>query len=252
MWKLHVLLLVSCLPASARAAGWDLQFAEPYVLDRDVSVLDLDLDSWEAGAISGLKARGVTTLCYVSVGTLEDYREDSASFPAAVVGKSWPDWPDEKFLDVRQLDVLLPPMRARFERCRAKGFDAVEGDNQDVNWADSGFKISADDQIAYSKALAGIAHDLSLKMGQKNAPDLVPTLVSTMDFIVTEDCFADGWCNDVLPYRHAAKPVYAIEYTDTKVDFAKACAYGRKTGINFILKDRDLNGRTYQACEKGD
>ena len=61
-------------------------------------------------------------ICYIDVGTAENWRSDYSSFPASVMGSS-NGWPGERWLDIRQLAVLEPIMTARFQMCREKGFD---------------------------------------------------------------------------------------------------------------------------------
>jgi len=117
---------------TATQSYWDWQLGEPLNLSRDVRVLDVDPDTITAAEVAQMKARGVLMICYVSIGTVENYRSDVAAFPASVVGRTYGDWPDEKFLDIRQHDVLLPIMTARFQRCKDMGFDAIEPDNMDV------------------------------------------------------------------------------------------------------------------------
>ena len=251
LWGLGALLSL-CLPVAASAqmapgAIWDWQLSGPFDLSRSVAVYDLDPDNHSATEIAVLKARGVTPVCYVSVGTVEDWRDDVAAFPAEVVGRVYGDWPDEKFLDLRRRDVLLPIMQARFARCRDMGFAAIEPDNQDVYDNDSGFDISAEDTVVYLSALADLAHGMGLMIGQKNVPDLTRALVSKMDFVITEGCFVDGWCDAVSAYAAVGKPIFAAEYTDTPVRFAAACAYGAEKGVSFILKDRDLTD-ALQTC----
>jgi hypothetical protein len=231
-----------CVPDAAvsRGPSWDWQLTDPYDLTRDVAVMDLDPGNHTKADIVALNARGITTICYVSVGTIEDWREDVPAFPASVIGRTYGDWPDEQFLDIRQRDILVPLMQARFQRCKDMGFVAIEPDNQDVHSNDSGLPISEADTVAYLNALADMAHGLGLQIGQKNVPELTSSLIAKMDFIVTEGCHIDGWCDDVLAYALAGKPIYAAEYTDTRVNFAAACAYGKANDVSFILKDRDL------------
>jgi hypothetical protein len=238
-----------CIPdvAVSRGPSWDWQLTDPYDLNRDVAVMDLDPGNHTKADIAALNARGITTICYVSVGTLEDWREDVPTFPAGVIGRTYGDWPDERFLDIRQRDVLIPLMQARFERCKDMGFAAIEPDNQDVHSNDSGLPISEADTIAYLNALADVAHGMGLQIGQKNVSELTSDLINTMDFVVTEGCHVDGWCDDVLAYARAGKPIYAAEYTDSRVDFAEACAYGDANNVSFILKDRDLTA-ALQTC----
>lgn len=245
--SLAVMLCASAVPA---AESWDWQLSEPYDLQSNAKILDIDPDNHSAAEIAALKAAGHTVICYVSVGTVESYRDDIHAFPASVVGKVYEDWPDEKFLDIRRKNILLPIMRARFQRCADLGFDAIEPDNQDVHDNDSGFDVTAEDTLAYLRALADMAHGMGLKIGQKNIPELTDALLGDLDFVITEGCFAAGWCAQVLPYAKAGKPIYAAEYTDTSVDFAAACDWGRDRGLSFILKDRDLT-KYLQTCPEG-
>jgi hypothetical protein len=244
--KINVIFfgLVALVSVAAAAplpgASWDWQLGETIDPPAGIQVFDAEPDSVTREQIMALNEAGIYTICYVSTGTIEDYRDDVNAFPASVVGKTYGDWPDEKFLDIRAIDVLLPLMQARFERCRDLGFQAIEPDNQDSHDNDTGFDISSPDVIAYLKALATLAHDQGMEIGQKNISDLTDQLVGIMDFVVTEDCFFDGWCDEVLPYIAAGKPVFDAEYTDTGVDFAAACAYEAEHKVSMILKDRDL------------
>lgn len=235
----------SMLPTIAHAFSvgdrWDWQLSEPLDLNRDVEVLDLHPDLVSKTQMASLNRRGIKTICYVSVGTVERSSHDKNAFPAQVVGKAYEDWPKEKFLDVRQLDILVPLMRARFERCKALGFDAIEPDNMDVHDNDSGFDIDADDTLAYVRALARTAHELEMKIGQKNVADLTSELVSYLDFVITESCFQNDWCQDVAAYPQAGKPVFDAEYSDRPIDFDKACKTVKTLNISMILKDRDLH-----------
>ncbi len=61
-------------------------------------------------------------------------------------------------MDIRNLSVLGPIMRSRLDMCKNKGFDAVEFDNVDGYTNNSGFPLTASDQIAYNTFLAEEAH----------------------------------------------------------------------------------------------
>ncbi len=238
---------IGCLvmaPATALAFSvgdnWDWQLTEPTDLDRAVDVLDLHPDLVDAEELATLREKGIETICYVSIGTLEKGSSDEGSFPPDIIGKTYKDWPDERFLDIRGLDVLLPIMKKRFQACRDMGFDAVEPDNMDIHDNDSGFAVTADDVVAYVGKLAEVAHDLGLKIGQKNVSDLTGRMIGHMDFAITESCFQDGWCDEVSAYVDAGKPVFDAEYTDRPIDFAAACETAKTKRISMILKDRDL------------
>lgn len=227
--------------------SWDWQLTEPIDLERKVEVLDLHPDLVDADAMRALQARGAKTICYVSVGTLEKTSPDRDRFPKEVVGKVYGDWPDERFLDIRRLDVLLPLMKARFLACKALGFDAVEPDNMDVHENESGFPISEEHVASYVLALAKIAHEAGLAIGQKNVPELTGRFVGTLDFAIAESCFQDGWCEELAPYVAAGKAVFDAEYLDRPLDLAAACRVARALDISMIVKDRDLT-RESRAC----
>jgi hypothetical protein len=235
-------LLLAPVPAFAFSVGdsWDWQLTEPADLNRSVQVLDLHPDLVTPEDLAALKTKGIKTICYVSVGTLERTSPDRADFPQEVVGKTYDDWPDEKFLDIRRLDILLPLMTARFESCKAMGFDAIEPDNMDVHDNDSGFPVTVGHTVAYVRLLAATARGMGLMIGQKNVPDLTEDLFDAFDFAIAESCYQDRSCKSYVAYVEAGKPVFDAEYTDRPIHFSKACAIGRKYGISMILKDRDL------------
>lgn len=235
-------LLLAVAPALAFSVGdrWDWQLTEPADLNRDVDVLDLHPDLVTPEDLAVLKARGIMTICYVSVGTLERTAPDRRDFPKEVIGNTYEDWPDERFLDIRRLDLLLPLMKARFEACKAMGFDAIEPDNLDVHDNDSGFEVSATHVVAYARLLAATAEGMGLKIGQKNVSDLTEELVDTFDFAIAESCYQDRTCKFYESYGRAGKPVFDAEYTDRPIHFTEACQIAEKYGLSMILKDRAL------------
>ncbi len=46
-----------------------------------------------------------------------------------MLGKEYEGFPEERWLDIRRIDLLAPILRARIDACRAKGFDGVDPDN---------------------------------------------------------------------------------------------------------------------------
>lgn len=209
-------------------------------IDPELSVDVFDID-WEesAATVEALHRAGKKVVCYVSVGSWEDWRPDADDFPPAVVGNEYPGWPGEKFVDIRA-QALREIMAKRFDTCAEKGFDAVEPDNMDVFSSDSGFGLTERDGIDYAEWMAEQCHARSLAIVQKNAPEITESIESLYDGALTEDCYADGnWCSDMQPYIDADKPVFACEY-DSDI-FADACAWGTPRTYSFILKDLDLD-----------
>lgn len=238
-------LLVLPIDAHAFSIGdsWDWQLTGPADLNRSVKVLALHPDLVSKNDLTALGERGIKTICYVSVGTLERTAPDRGDFPKEVIGNTYEDWPDERFLDIRRLTILQPLMAARFEACRDKGFDAIEADNMDVHDNDSGFPIMARNTVAYVRLLAATAEGLGLKIAQKNVPDLTEDLVDTFDFAITESCYQDRSCKAYTSYSDAGKPVFNAEYTDKPIHFSRACRIAEKYGISMILKNRDLTSQ---------
>jgi hypothetical protein len=226
-------------PAPGLTWQWHLSDT-PVDLSVDAQVYDIDLFDNDASVVKTLHDQSCKVICYISVGSREDGRPDAGQFPPEVLGKDYEGWPGEKWLDVRRIDLLAPIMRLRLDLCKAKGFDAVEPDNIEIHDNDTGFPITYSDQLAYAHWLADEAHARGLAIGLKNAPDMVADSLPFFDFAITEDCFDQGWCDQVLPFITAGKPVFAAEYTDTGVDFNAACTWGRQHNINFILKNRIL------------
>lgn len=204
-------------------ARFDVQLESPRP-DRalPVDVLELDLDETSAATVRSLKARGVRLVCYFSAGTYETFRPDAEAYEAlrrkGVVGKPLADFADEFWLDVRRLDELGPILRARMERCRRKGFDAIDPDNVDAyaqGRSTTGFPLTAADQLAFNRWLARTAHGLGLGAALKNDLEQVDELAGDFDFAVNESCFRYGECGLYGPLRSRSKAVFVIEYRST-------------------------------------
>jgi hypothetical protein len=224
---------------------WQLDSTEPD-LSPEVTVFDLDYET-DPALIAQLKQKGIYTICYISVGSWEDWRPDADQFPRELLGKRYQGWQGERWLDIRRLDLLAPLLQARMDQCQQSGFDALEPDNMELTGNPTGFPITNADQLVFAQWLAKEAHARGLAIGQKNTPEMTADLVDLFDFAISEDCFAEGWCSDLLPYTQVGKAVFSAEYTDTDVDFEAACLWGEVTNFSFILKNRDL-GDWLQSC----
>ncbi len=208
-----------------------------------VQVFDIDWEV-EASTVQSLHAAGKKVICYVSVGSWEEWRPDAAQFPDTVIGKDYPGWPGEKFVDIRA-QALRDIMAKRLDVCRQKGFDAVEPDNMDVFEADSGFPLTRADGIDYAQWLAEQSHRRGMAIVQKNASSIVRDIRASYDGALTEDCYDGGWCADMQPYLDHNQPVFACEYASAI--FSAACTWGQAKKYSFILKKEDL-GAWIQLC----
>jgi hypothetical protein len=231
--------------------SWQWQLTDlPIDQSFDVDVYDIDLFDNDASTVAALHAQGRIVLCYISVGSWEDWRPDADQFPSEVLGNDYEGWPGERWLNIRRIDLLTPIMRARLDLCRDKGFDGVEPDNVDGYTNDTGFPLTYQDQLTYNTWLAGEAHARGLSIGLKNDEAQAADLVSYFDWAMTEDCFADAWCEEMAPFTSAGKAIFAAEYTDqfTAGQFLNlVCPQAKALSLDVILKDRDLDAWR-QAC----
>lgn len=230
-------------PTSATTFDWyldDLQDGDSF----NAEVVDVDAFTTSAAQVAQLHAQGKKVIAYISVGTIEDDRPDVSLLPKAVIGKKYPEWPHEKWLDIRQLDKLKPWLNSRFNMILSKGFDAVEPDNLDSYDNETGFAITIEDTKKYCDLLISLAHTNGLGIGQKNVPDLTIVYSAKFDWVLTEDAFKQGWQEQLKPYSVLNKPVFAVEYTDetSQSTFASTvCAQAKMLGYFAILKKRELD-----------
>lgn len=224
---------------------WQWQLTDPPIDPSfDVDMYDIDMFDNDASTVAALHAEGRKVFCYVSVGSWEDWRPDAYQFPESVIGNDYEGWPDEKWLDIRQIDLLAPIIRARFDLCKAKGFDGIEPDNIDGFTNDTGFPLTYQDQLEYNIWLADEAHARGLSIGLKNDDDQAEDLWSYFDWAMTEDCFVDDWCHEMEPFIAAGKAVFAAEYTDqmsTWEFWSEVCPEAEAKAFSVILKNRDLD-----------
>lgn len=221
---------------------WQLQGA----VKNTRSVAAYDIDGFEngAGEVAALHAQGKHAICYIDVGTSENFRPDYSSFPASVKGRS-NGWPGERWLDIRQLGVLEPIMQARFQICREKGFDAVEPDNIEGYANKSGFPLTAHQQLTYNEWVAGAVHGLGMAVLQKNDGEQVTQLEPYFDGALDEQCNQYHECGDFQPYLTAGKPVLNAEY---QLSTSRFCAADNAAGMMGARYSLSLNGATFKPC----
>jgi hypothetical protein len=192
--------------------------------------------------VAQLHAMGRKAVCYVDVGTWENWRPDAKEFPKSVLGKPDGGWPGERWLDIRQTAVLEPIMAARMQLCKKKGFDAVDPDNLDGYENNTGFKLTYAEQLTYDTWVAAEAHSVGLTAAQKGDNDMVGDLNKVFDYAVVEQCWTQGWCDQFQVYTARNALVVDVEYGLPERTFTqKACPATAKFRENAILKHLSLN-----------
>lgn len=255
--RVAVLLIAAALGASASASAapsrrwhppagltwyWQLQGA----IDNRHAVAAYDVDGFDTGAaeVARLHRLGRHVICYIDVGTWENWRPDARNFPASVRGRP-NGWPGERWLDIRSSIVRRLMSRRIHRQCRGKGFDGLEPDNIDEYQTNSGFPITAADQLSYNEWVARQAHSLGLAVLQKNDPDQAATLERYFDGALAEQCNQYLECSAFRPYLNAGKPVLDAEYSLSRRAF---CRRDARLGILAARYNLALDGHRFAPC----
>jgi hypothetical protein len=228
----------------SKGQSWQWQLVGEVDVTVDAEVFDVDLFETSAATVQALHDRGRKVICYFSAGSWEPYRPDSSAFPESIKGGTVDGWPDERWLDIRQLEVLRPLLVARLDLCAQKGFDGVEPDWLDSFQQDTGFPISAEQQLTFNRTLADLAHQRGLAIGLKNDVDQAAELADVFDFVVNEQCAEYGECERYAPFLDRGKPVFHAEYDLATSEF---CGVSRRLGLSSIRKKLDL-GAWRETC----
>jgi hypothetical protein len=236
------------LPAPTTAPWqWQLQGR----IDTSVPAGVYEIDGFDAPAssVAALHAQGRKVICYIDVGSWEDWRPDAGDFPKSVLGRRYVGYDDsERWLDIRRIDLLAPIMLKRFQMCASKGFDAVEADNVngfDVPKPGTGFPLRARHQLRFNRWVAKSVHDLGMSVALKNDGPQAADLVGDFDMAVVESCFEFDECGDYRVFVKAGKAVFAAEYEIEPKEF---CAKARKLRFSAIRKGDDLRAKPWRPC----
>jgi hypothetical protein len=210
----------------------------------DIDPYNNDGTALNSDAVTAIHAQGAHAVCYVDAGTWGNWRPDQAAYPSSVLGAS-NGWPGEKWLDIRRTDVLMPIIDARVAKCVAAGFDAVEFDNVDGYTNETGFPLTASDQLPFNEALAADAHSHGLAVGLKNDLDQLTDLQSQFDFAINEQCAQYQECDAYAAWLAAGKAVVEVEYRGSVSRF---CADAALHGRDAIKKRKSLKATPYKPC----
>ncbi|WP_280691061.1 endo alpha-1,4 polygalactosaminidase [Kitasatospora sp. GAS204B] len=221
----------------APGTAWQWQLSGTVDQSVDVPVYDIDGFENDASVVAALHAKGRKVICYLNVGAWESFRPDASAFPGSALGSA-DGWKGEKWFDIRQLNVLEPLLAKRFDMCKEKGFDAVEPDLLEAYSNNSGFPVTADDQLAFNKMIAGLAHQRGLGVALKNDVNQVPQLVDYFDFSVDEQCAEFQECNGLTPFIKEGKAVLHVEYN---VPNSQYCAQSKQLQLSSMEKHLNLD-----------
>jgi len=197
--------------------SWQWQLTGDINTSFSVELFDLDLFDTDKKTIDELHAQGKKVICYFSAGSYENWRIDKDDFDSSVLGNNLDGWAGEKWLNISAYSIRSI-MTNRLDLAVKKGCDGVEPDNVDGYTNNSGFALSASDQLSYNKFLAEEAHNRGLSIGLKNDLDQVLELEPYFDFAINEQCHQYEECDSLSPFIENAKPVFNAEYKKAYVN----------------------------------
>jgi hypothetical protein len=228
----------------------------------NVDMYDVDLFETPASTIKAMKDRGIVVTCYFSAGTYEGWRPDWKTFFPFITGDSYTgneppflgnmaDW-DERWLDIRRIDLLEPIMRGRMKMAREKGCDCVEPDNMDsysnLGEVKPAGSYTAAHQIAYNRKIAEWAHAETLSVALKNDLGQLDSLVDHFDWALNEQCYQYNECDEYTVFINAGKAVFGVEYQGNTATF---CPKAFASGYSWLKKNLSLDDWV-EACDVKD
>lgn len=233
---------------------WQWQLRGPVNTAYDVDVYDIDLFNTDPSIIASLHERKKKVICYFSAGTYEEWREDAGNFPKEALGNELDKWEGERWLDIRN-EAVRNIMLSRLDLAKMKGCDGVEPDNVDGYTNNTGFDLTAVDQLAYNKFLATQAKARGLSIGLKNDLSQIEKLEPYFDFAVNEQCHKYNECDYLLPFIRNNKPVFNAEYAKAYVYNLNGardelCANSKALKLQTLVLPRKLDDSFRYSCSE--
>jgi hypothetical protein len=218
---------------------WQIQLTGELDTTLDVAIFTLDLDT-PAPVLRDLREAGRIVLCYFSAGTMEPFRDDASDFPESSLGNPLRDYPDERWVDVRDATVRSI-MRDRVARAAEVGCDGVHPSGLSAFLAETGLDFERADQLAYNRFLSGVAREHGISIGLTEGDvDLSNALVADFGWSVVFGCL-DSDCEAAAPFVALGKAAFLVEYGDASRT-SEVCPRARALGLSAIIKrDADLD-----------
>jgi hypothetical protein len=252
-------LLVASAQASAGArwmptpttAPWQWQLQGTIDTSVPASVYDVDGFETPKSTVEELHRQGRKVICYLDVGSWENYRPDKAEFPRSVRGNKYEGFPNERWLNIGRFHLFEKPLKQRFNMCAQKGFDAVEPDNI-AGWEpenNTGFQITRAQQLRFNRWVAEQVHARGMSVALKNDGRQAAELAPDFDFAIVEECFQYHECSYFKnTFIKEGKAVFEAEYELSPSEF---CPKARAIDFSSILKEVELFAQPWTPCGSG-
>lgn len=123
---------------------------------------------------NALKTNNNTIGCYMSIGTVENWRSDFKQFVNGqdYQSKAWDEWPGEYMIKAgvngKITDNTISLMKKRIDKFSKLGCEYIEFDNMDIDENNKMTNIKGSSMRAYNLELCNYAHSTGMKCMAKN------------------------------------------------------------------------------------
>lgn len=270
-------------PSAGEAKNWDIQLASyNLAMPRTMTVVSLwdvvpdartityDDNSMvnvppggQAGALAMLHGQGGKVMCHVGTGAIRLDEPDATKFegyeatppdrptaPAAgsVIGWSVPTDPMARFVDYRD-PAAQKILLKRVQLAKDIGCDGIAAYRNDLAAFenDTGFPVTAPQDVVWIKAVAKAGHDVMISVGGRGV--LVGNISEVKldyDWLLVERCGELDDCDSFRQVIAAFRSVFALETASTKEIL---CPRWQDAQVDGILKTPALDGTAPIRCE---
>jgi hypothetical protein len=224
---------------------WQAKRTGAVDIDEDAQLFYLDAELQDPADLATLHAEGRRYLCYLSAGSLEEFRDDAQEFPQQVIGEPLNRFPEERWLDVRA-PVVRELMARRIEALARAGCDGVPPSSLSVHAADSGFALTVDDTLDYARWVAERIHAAGMSAGLTAPAALTSELWPTFDFGLAIACLEGTRCAEFAVFEQAGKPVLHVELGDED-SAIQICNDAQPLGFLPLVTSPSFNGQSVRC-----
>jgi len=269
-FNLSISVAVSALLAANVEALWKPQqgLTWDYLLGADESVIKasnmqvvtFDIDKAKS-VVPYLHSKGKKAICYFSGGTSQEEKSDFGDYKKAGVvmfdtRSSWGNY----YINIRDRSHLEPLLRARMERARNAGCDAIEVDSLGL-YNHNVKDFTMEDSRVFGTWLGQLAHKVGISIGLKNVAGIAPALEPYFDFAVVESCAdSNNVCDYYRSFTNKGKAVFMVHYEDGDPSYKLSSASSIKRianeagnrGYSCVLAYKNLKSHsTNISCNSG-
>lgn len=173
---------------------------------------------------NALKTKNNTIGCYMSVGTIENWRSDFNDFVVGVdyQSRQWPEWPGEYMIKANAnghvTDNTIALMKKRIDTLATLGCEYIEMDNMDINENNKLTNIKGAAMRAYNTKLCKYMHSCELKCMAKNTGPSDPDYELFDGLSVESNPKNKNWWGTKHALKFKNKPFMISHYKEKTVD----------------------------------